>query len=436
MPAALDSCVSGLLADWNKDPSKKPKSNRSTGKPVKSHEDLKSVAFAICTKSLKLHDAQTQEMQDGGGPALVSAAVTAQPHLRQRGVDMEISIVEENGVKLARVPLFRKGVYRHPNGTLLFDDGFIDKMIENHEKKVTDYPPILNFRHTEKEGALAFLDVDDGGRLVREGDKLVAYGPLTDDEAEKIIKSRKWRFASAEFYKNYRSNLMQKLSAETLERIELEELLEEKMPKQIKLGETVLNLNEDDGVFALGDTDVAALEKLSLEFGKFTAALEKVETLTARVKELEGQSEPELPPEAKIKLEAMQTKLAAIEAERDAEKAQRLREQVAMTLEKAKTYRDPNGNAHAAVFLNLAEKGLLAEPFEREGEKFTLEANADVAAVLSHYRNLIKVMLETCPGALPATGKTEGSEVRLGQAPVDTPTKEELEEAWKELDKF
>jgi len=35
------------------------------------------------------------------------------------------------------------------------------------------------------------------------------------------------------FNKNYRSILMQKLSAETLERIELEELLEEKMPNKL-----------------------------------------------------------------------------------------------------------------------------------------------------------------------------------------------------------
>ena len=427
MPQKIDDCVSGMMADWAKDPSKKPKTNKATGKPVSSAADMKSVAIAICQKSLKLHNEQVAEMETGGGPALVAAAITAKPHLRQRGDDMEIKIVERNGIKLVRVPLFRKGIYRHPNGTLLFDDGFIDRMIENHKAKVTDYPPILDFRHDEKMGALAFLDPDDGGFLEREDDKLIAYGPPTDESAEKVINSRKWRFASAEFYKNYKSNLMQKLSAETLEEIQPIDILEVmKMPKQIKVGEYTVNINEDGGVLALGESDVSTLEKVALEFGQGKDAMAKVVTLEARVRELEGHTEPELPAEAKIKLEAMQGELAKLQAEREAEKAQRTREQVAVALEKARNYKDANGNAHAPVFLNLIEKGMLLQEFESGDDKIALEAKADNVAVVSYYRKLLKVMLETCPGALPATGKTEGSEEQLGEKPLPSFTEDEL----------
>lgn len=436
MPQVLDKCVSEMMADWAKDPSKKPKANKATGKPVKTSADLKSVAFAICQKSLKLHNEQVADMETGGGPALVAVAVTAKPHLRQRG--NEISLTTIDGKEVVRVPIFQKSINKHPNGTLIFDDGFIDKMIENHKNKVTDYNVALDFRHDEKMGALAFLDADDGGWLAREGNWLVAYGPPADEEAKKVINSRKWRYASAEFYKNYKSNQLQKLSTETLEKVELEDILSMEdftMPKQIKVGEYTVNINEDGGVLALGESDVSTLEKVALEFGQGKDALAKVSTLEARVRELEGHTEPELPAEAKVKLEAMQGELAKLQAERDAEKAQRTREQVAVALEKARNYKDANGNAHDPVFLNLIEKGMLLQEFERGEEKISLEAKADAPAIVSYLRKLFTVMLETCPGTMPATGHTEGSEEPLGQKPLPNYSEDELKAALEEFHK-
>jgi len=401
------------------------------GKPM----DDKSMAFAMCQASLKLEESQDGLFEEGFGPTLTAAAVTAKPHLPQRG--KEIKLVEIDGKKYVEVPLLRKGIYRHPKGKLVFSDRFINRMVENHANKVTDYPVHLDFRHSDTQGSLAFLDPEDGGWLEYKPDGwLYGYGVPADKQAEQIIESRKWRFASPEFWTNYKSNLVSyKLSADELRPVDESELLEEIMEKTITFGDVVIKLEGADGAYTLDGEGVSALDKLVAKFDELAKLAQEVEQLKAKVgtltqekaeleKKVVTEEEPEIPEPLRLRLEALERRNAELEQTR-------LRDQVALTISQAEQYIDSEGRGHSPVFLELVRKGLLLEAFDGANGAIQLEAQTD-AGVTSYYRNLLKRMTEIVPGQMPKDGKTGHEESPDFQLSVDrrySYTEDELKQA-------
>jgi hypothetical protein len=405
LPAALDACVSKLLAKWKSDPDSRPK--------LKKGQDLEGAAWGICRSTLKMEEDQ-KILLEGVGPALIAVAATAKPHLRQRG--REIRLVKRNGQELVEVPLFSQGIFKHPQGKLIFNDDFFQRMKTNHEARVTDYNVHLDFRHSDVQGALAFLDADDGGFMeIRDG-WLFAYGPPTDEKSKEIIRSRKWRFSSPEFYPNYESNLVQRLSADDLDEMSQEDILAESqvsktevrtMPRELKFGDVVITLNEaDGGAFTLDQTGLDKLISASKAVEAVVKAGEdKVRQLEAKVVELTPKTEPELPEIYRVRLEQLETEAKEL-------RAQRLREQVALTMEKARNYLDDNGRGHSPVLLELCQKALALESFNDGSEPVKLESTDDEGLV-KYFRNFIRVLLETVPGQMLKQAKTEGSETPL-----------------------
>lgn len=377
----------------------------------------------------------------GKGPTLIDAAMTSKPHLRQRG--HEIRIVDIDGKKLVEVPLMRKGIFSHPwADTMIFDDEFFETMIENHKNKVTDYPPILDLRHTDSQGALAFLDPDDGGRLEVKDNWLTAFGPPVDEKAEEIINSRRWRFSSAHFHPDYQSNLLRKLS-DGRRGITLEECTEIKegddMPdkKTITIGGNSFELEDNGNGFVLTDAVLGAIEtstsdvsttKQSLQEanGKIVILEKTAVTLKAEIVDLkkDDEDDPEMSDAVRLMFEAQKAQTEAIQAKLDATEAGHLKSQIAVTL-KAAQEKTVDGYGYAKPFLDLVQAGFTFENIEtEEGETIKLEKGDEP----TYIRGLLTQILEVGLERVPRQSKTENDEIRLGNGGNGNgPTKEEIE---------
>lgn len=445
MPKILDDCLKSIQAGWKRDPSSRPKSEK----------DDESLAYAVCRARLKLEEQQAVQLEKGNGhgPALVAVAATIKPHLRQRG--HEISLIEKDGKEFVKVPIARMGVYRHPkapNGKLVFSKDFMEAMIANHNSRVTDYNVALDLRHKDNEGALAWLDTDDGGWLEMEGPWLNAYGVPTDEKAKDLIRSKRYRYASAEFYYNYKSNFMYKLSTDEMDEVDDGELIQEvdNMPKVLKLNDVEITLEgvkDAEDVFQLDKDSVTKVEDFVTDAAKqvadlnkkLTEAATKLETATTEATDLKNEvadlktqvqklsdgsdgdeDEDEVPEPVRVRLEALEKENTELNRQRMAEK-------VAFTLSKARDYTDKRGFGHDKMFLELAEAGLKFEGYEQGDVAVKLEDGETVQGAVKFYRNLIKVMLETVPGTVPRQSQTTGEDQRLPGTSDETFTEEELE---------
>jgi hypothetical protein len=404
---------------------------------------------------LKLRQTRFEETEDHG-PVFMGAAVTSQPHLRQRG--KEITVFELKGQPYVDVPLYKKGKYRHPfsDRPLNFDDKFTKRIMRNHSKKVTDYAEALNFRHTDDRGSLAFLSADDGGWMEDRGDWVHAMGPVTDDESLKILNSRKWRYSSPEFHLAYRSNAV--LSSDKEGVILLEDLFEndrnfitqlsqyeEKVMYELIIGGQTIKLEDAEGGFTIGK-DV--LDGVKTAFDTVQASLTKKETelaaLTAQVKELQEKVTPpapdpvnleSLPKEFRSVFEQMQEQLKLSKQETDrqrdeAAKERRARnlERVAAAVSKARALRQA-GKGHPTVFLENIEKALTFSPVGVNGKTVKLESDQPTVEQFQEYvREALLVILETTPPSVQMESTTTPEDNRPGNG-GEGPSKEELEAA-------
>ena len=343
---------------------------KGTEKKVKCHSDRKSAQDQVKALYANASPEETSKYELEYGPTLVAVAATSKPHLRQRGAD--ITLIEKDGKEMVRVPIARKGVYKHklaPDGKLVLDDKQFDKMIENFEAEVTDFNVSLDLRHTDEKGALALLDKADGGQLVKEGDWLVAYGYPTRQHAKDLITSKSFRYASAEIHPNYDSNLVHQLSSDDLEIYELEE------------------------------------EKGKDEMSDITIPKEEYDTLKAAQKP----EEIEIPESFRLELEAL--KKRAKEADRAI-----LKSNVALAVSEMRSYRDEQGRGHSEAFVNTVSALLLGEPISEGEETIKLEADNGAITpevVATYYRQGLLKLAKTTPGQVNMTTKTVGDEIKL-----------------------
>jgi hypothetical protein len=371
MPWKTDQDESGNWCVYEKDTGKKVK---CYGKDKKAADDYVAALYANTSET------ETAKYELEYGETLVAIAATSKPHLRQRGE--EISMVERNGKKMVRVPIAKKGVYRHklaPDGKLVLDEKRFDRMIQNWENRVTDYNVALDLRHTDQQGALALLDKDDGGELVKEKDWLVSYGYPTDQKAEDLITSKRFRYASAEIHPNYDSNLVHQLSSDDLEIYELE---------------------EEKG------TDMSNVTIPQEEYDRLKAAEDKLLKLEA------SQPEPEVQLPESFRLEFEMLKKKSKEADRAIMKSH-----VALAVSEMKSYRDSKGQAHSEAFINTVSALLLGDNIEQEGsETIKLEGdNGQITpeAVAAYYRQGLIMLAKTTPGQVNMVTKTEPDNIRL-----------------------
>lgn len=170
---------------------------------------------------------------ENGGPVILGIAATNRPHLPLP----PMSVVEKDGEKFVRVPFLRKGVFRHPRGNLIFNDAVMDKMLDNYQNKRSHYGVSLDLRHDPKLGAWAWFD-RNGGHITSENDPefgrlLVAYGKPTSEKALDMVRSGMYQYASIEFDPNRKDTLMEKLSADDLVEISLEDITQQTIKEKV-----------------------------------------------------------------------------------------------------------------------------------------------------------------------------------------------------------
>lgn len=379
------------------------------GKTVKCHstpqeaDKHRKALYANMPEEEKSKITQKYEavMLEGVGPALLAVAATNKPHLRQRDGG-QISLIKEGDKELVRVPIARKGIYSHPTfGKLVFNDATFGRMVSNYNNRVTDYPFHLDLRHKDTEGALALLDIDDGGSLKVEGDWLVAYGPPTDDDARKLLGNKRYRYASAEFHPNYESNLVERLSMDDLKTISVEDL-EPETSFFISLTNYLNRKEKSPNMEILSD---GAVKLTAVEFGDMEKRLNEA---TARIKELETKQAPATPPTqlenvpeaVKLQLEEMNKIIAT-------QKREMLRGTVALALAKAEGYRDGDGRGHSTHLIDTIRKLMLGESLGENGS-IKLENEAKPEDVAEYFRRGLIHLLETVPGQVPMQSKTVG----------------------------
>ncbi|OGC94078.1 MAG: hypothetical protein A2W25_11895 [candidate division Zixibacteria bacterium RBG_16_53_22] len=406
MPAKVEACVSSMMGKWRKDPKSRPKPMMKDGKP----QDMEGQAWAICQASMKAEQEIEAVMLEGVGPVILGIAATNRPHLPLPPMSIvELTPPTTGGAstpgttkRYARVPFLRQGIYSHPqHGNLVFNDQTMRRMLDNHRAKVNHHGVSLDVRHKPELGALAWFN--DAGWIQEEDDPeygklLVGYGPVERPETEEIIGKGVYKYASVEFHPNYESNIVDKLSADDLRAVNLEELLQEvNMEFPVK--------NEDGTVLLSAD-----------QFTEYEALKVKVTDLEAKIKP----PEPELPEHVRVLLERQDQEMKAL-------KRGMLASRVEAAVVKAKAYRDANGCGHAPVLLEWATNVMQGRPVGEGEAVIKLEGNSD-GAFVEYVNRAVARLLETLPGQMPMGNRTEWDDVRL-----ETPemTKEDFKSFWK-----
>lgn len=256
MPAAVEKCVSSLLAKWSKDPSSRPppRQGGKDGKP----QDAKSQAWAICQASYKKGKSKSLEimLEDGYGPTLIGAAATNRPYIPR----LEESRMEEiDGQEKLIVHLANPGFFNHPTGPFVLNHAVFSTIIHNFDSNILGQKAAYDSRHKPEFGALGWFDklwLDEKGRLWGQVDPT----PTGKD----LIGGKSYLYSSMEFHRNYKRDDV---------KLDLEDATEDFCLLDMEDGyESDL---EDLGYIVLGDNMNYELEENKEAIQKFAADLKK-----------------------------------------------------------------------------------------------------------------------------------------------------------------
>jgi hypothetical protein len=386
MPKKVDSCVSSLLKEWEKDPASRPKAK-------KKDQTAKDQAWAICSaagkRSAKAEaNALAIMLEDGLGTTFIGAGATNRPFIPE----LEETRVEGEGDdKKLIVHLANPGKFYHWTGPFVLNRPVFANMIHNFESGVIGQKSAYDARHLPDRGALGWFErlfIDDTGRFFGEVDPTP-----TGLEA---IENREFLYSSMEFHKNY-------------ERVD-----------------AVLDLEE-------ASTEPCA-DRTALE-----GALEQYR-LEA---EAEEDSEDDMPEKLELQLQEMQDRLTALEAERDdaaserddlrvrlegaqsdvereRERATQLEQDALNTsidavVSLAQNHRDEEGRGHAKALIEWLGKVLRFEDFGEGDEVVQLSDDERPSIGLRHYLlSAARDLVTSLPGVVPAQRETTGGDEDLG----------------------
>lgn len=354
------------------------------------------------------------------GPALVGVAMTNTPHLRF--IDQEITIVKnESGDKLLRIPILRTGTFKYKSGKLRFTPKVFQKIVENHEKGVTDFMPSLNLHH-QRGKALAWFHQARGGRLAVEGNLLVGYGKPTSQETLDLVKNGLYAYASAEFVPDYRSNAI-RVTMEALEEISSKEIMKEmELQYTEKDGKYVFSTEQFDQVEQMiADLEQAQnrVTELETEAGEAktaakantdkTAELEQqLNDATAKITELEkgdDNDQEEVPESVRVQLEENAAEIKRL-------KEAGLKSQINGIISKAS--RPVDGKTHPAFLLEFAKAALYGQPIG-EGDTVVKLESTDAGGYARYLQQTVVHLLENLPRTVQQDPDTENIDQRPGE---------------------
>ncbi len=350
-----------------------------------AHDKANKYMAALHFATMKEEEVNASITLESVGPVLVAVGATNRPALPLP----PISVIEKEGESpTVRVPFLRTGIFRYKGGDLIITKQYLKKMMDNNTAGHNHHGVSLDLRHKPELGALVWFDQQHGGKIAAEedlgyGPMLVGYGKPTTPAALELLKSTAYAYASAEYEPEYEGSLKQRLSTDDMKYVSIEQLAQEGIMPEKK------------------DSIVLSAEQAA----EYEATKTSVVTLEAKVKELQAAldatRDPKdlLPEPARVQLEAAEKRIVELER-------QSLRFEVDATVAQAKTYRDQAGNAHSPVMLETCRLLLLGEPLAQGDKTIKLESGG-IADVVKYFRQGIRVLLETVPGQVPMTPKTE-----------------------------
>jgi hypothetical protein len=107
---------------------------------------------------------------------------------------------------LLKIPFFRLGEWKHPKyGTIKGTPDKFKQFTDNFKGNALGRPPFIRIGH-DKSDSPTFGDAEAKAwikDIVQEGNVLYALCEPCDENVENLIKSKKYRFASAEYDDNY-----------------------------------------------------------------------------------------------------------------------------------------------------------------------------------------------------------------------------------------
>lgn len=107
---------------------------------------------------------------------------------------------------MLKIPFFRIGKWKHPKyGTITGTQKKFKQFTENFKKKVLGREPFIRIGH-DKGNSQTFGDAEAKAwvkDIVQEGDVIYALAEPADPEVEKLIREKRYRFASAEYDDNF-----------------------------------------------------------------------------------------------------------------------------------------------------------------------------------------------------------------------------------------
>lgn len=390
MPAALDACLERVLADWKTHPEKAPKKDKG-GKPLDTPEKRRSVAYAICTKSLQRagkmsYDDEAFYLADEvefEKPVWTGFAFTNKPHIM--GLD-KMSFVDREGKpwteesgeeRLLKVPLLILGKWRHRMGILNFTKEFVKRLEENFRAGLAGQDIPGDAKHKDIVGSVAWAT----GKFIfetnaRGQEQWSAIVEPTEPGAD-LVEKKIFKYGSIEFHPKFKSRME---------------------PAALSA----------DGIVAAWDADCIVCQEIDwTEFYKEGDMPEGTDT--------QGNDQDQEAPQVVelSEFEAVKAQLAKAQTDlaRQTEEAVRYRSQawdqsVKRVLLEAENRKDDQGRALPTVFLEFLRDTLHMEEFEfavgDDKQVIKLEADSqDVQAIHRYYRSRIVQLARDLPGYVP-----------------------------------
>jgi len=387
MPEKVDSCVSSLLKEWEKDPASRPKAK-------KKDQTAKDQAWAICSaaqqRSAKAEeDVLTVMLEDGFGTTFIGAAATNRPFIPQLE---ETRIEGEGDDKKLIVHLANPGKFYHWTGPFVLNRAVFANMIHNFDTGVVGQKCAYDAHHVPDNGALGWfkrLWIDGQGRFFGEVDPTpTGLG---------VIEGKGFLYSSMEFHKNYERvdailDLEDASTEPCADRAALEGALE-----QYRLEAGAESDSEEEGT----EGDMSMSEQQVKEMQDRLVALEAERDGTISERD-----------DLRVELEAAQAereqeRKRAIQLEQDA-----LNTSIAAVVSLAQNHRDGEGRGHSRALIEWVGKVLQFEDFG-EGDG-VVHLSDDERPSIGFRRYLLSAaqdLVTSLPGVVPAQrGTTGGSE--------------------------
>jgi hypothetical protein len=368
MPAEVDSCVTSLLAKWEKDPSSRPK-------PREEGQEAESQARAICQAAYNKRVAASLEMMfEGGlGPALMGAAATNRPYIPRLKPTRVVE--EEDGEKKLLVHLANSGRFNHPfAGPFILNRQVFAAMIANFQSNVLGQDLTYDCGHRPDDGAFGWFRKLMLGDEIGEGGKEFWGVVEPTDLGLEQIEGKRFRYSSMEFHMNYdRSDVTLDLEGVTTDFcfVELEE------PKE-------------DSEVKMADEKTVALEQ-------YQETLDKLAVL-----EQEQAREAEARKDAEKRVEEAQA--LVLEMQREA-----LETSIQAVVELAQAAVDKDGNGLPRTLVEWIAKVLKFESLGEDEGVVKLSRDAEVGMEVRKYLiGAMKHLALNMPGVVPAKRKSAG----------------------------